>query len=50
MAQHVVTLHSSNRKSSRQETALAVIEQMYAYFDPLESRAPTDEDTLPQAA
>ena len=49
MARNIVTLRDSNRETTQQEAANTVLEQMFGYFDAMESRFPTGE-TLPQAA
>ena len=49
MARNIVKMNHTNRKPGRQQAAQAVIDQMFAYFDAMESRFPTGE-TLPQAA
>lgn len=49
MAQNIVKLNETNRKSGQQDIAKAAIDQMFAYFDAMETRFPA-EDTLPQAA
>lgn len=49
MARKIVTLRESAPEAVRKEAATAVLDQMFGYFDAMESRFPIQDD-VPQAA